>query len=140
MISEDLDQVDLKAGCTQRLLSRRSSSSLKIDMERLKHITKLKGARIHVIGGASGMGCGVADALIDHGAPVFVSSPLIQIVKTGISKATPMTWLHQSESLWKLRIFSDKLLCRTVRPYGIGCDSLEPGTVFLEATRMLRHQ
>ena len=55
-------------------------------MESLNHTTKLKGVRVLVIGGTSGIGFGVVEALVEYGAYVFVSSSSIQSVETAVER------------------------------------------------------
>lgn len=52
----------------------------------LKYITKLQGARVLIIGGTSGIGFGVAEALIEHQAHVFVASSSAERVATAVQR------------------------------------------------------
>ena len=56
--------------------------------ERYKHVDKLKGDRVLVIGGSSGVGYGIAEACVEYGCVVFISASTSESAQKALSKIT----------------------------------------------------
>lgn len=65
--------------------------------DQIKYINKLQNARILIIGASSGLGYGVAEAVLEHGAHIAIASSnptRIQSAKDALSKSYPSKAAH----------------------------------------------
>ncbi|KAL1604763.1 hypothetical protein SLS60_004303 [Paraconiothyrium brasiliense] len=57
-----------------------------MSVDQLKYTNKLQNSRVLIIGGSSGLGYGVAEASLEHGALVAISSSSESRIQTAVSK------------------------------------------------------